>query len=292
MDKEHIYFYITYRRKSKEDPKKIDFVVPKKKALKPECIYSEELYESPNYFYNKIYKVSKSAGKGSKGNNYYFEYELNDEKYVISFDSKGSTFIYTVNLEIGKAIIDIRNKEEQKKECYSVIEYFLKALEKNGEENLIDSLYSETIELYKKRKGFAFFIILFLKIYKKKDLCNQLLKIFREINENPNENEKNMDRKPFLKDYTSKFEAIESEADELVKDYGSVELYGVILSYLNYYDYEKFTSTVNKLFENKPEDLYEILLIYKDNFKYPIKQDLEFFKKFISYVIEKKEEKK
>ena len=165
-------------------------------------------------------------------------------------------------------------------------------MEKNGEQNLIDSLYSETIELYKKRKGFAFFITLFLKIYKKKDLSNQLLKIFREINENPNENEKNMDRKPFLKDYTSKFEAIDSEADELVKDLGSIEFYGVILSYLNYYDYEKFTSTVNKLFENKPEDLYEILLIYKDNFIYPIKQDLEFFKKFISYVIEKKEEKK
>ena len=31
MDKEHIYFYITYRRKAQEDPKKIDFVVPKKK---------------------------------------------------------------------------------------------------------------------------------------------------------------------------------------------------------------------------------------------------------------------
>ena len=38
--------------------------------------------------------------------------------------------------------------------------------------------------------------------------------------------------------------------------------------------------------------MYEILLIYKENFKYPIKQNLDFFKKFIRYIIEKKDEKK
>ena len=52
----------------------------------------------------------------------------------------------------------------------------------------------------------------------------------------------------------------------------------------NYYDYENFSLIAQKLFKDKPEDLYEILLIYKDNFKYPIKQNLNFFKKFISYI--------
>ena len=292
MDSKEIYFFITYSRKGKENPNEIDFVEPKKKELKPECIYTDEEYKNQIYYYNKIYKVSKSAGKGKKGNNYYFEYEIKDEKYVISFDAKENTFIYNINLEVGKSILDYRKKINQNKEYYEIIEYFIKALEKNGEENLIDSLYKETIVLYKKKKGFAFLILLFLKIYQKKDLCIELLTIFKELNENPKENEKNMDRKPFLKDYTSKFKEIASEADKLVDNYNSIEFYGVILSYLNYYDYEKFTLIIQKLFRNTPEDLYEILLIYKDNFKTPINQNLDFYKKFISYIIENKDEKK
>ena len=292
MDTKQIYFFITYTRKAKENSNEIDFIEPKKKALKPECIYTEELYKNQIYFYNKIYKVSKSAGKGKKGNNYYFEYEIKDEKYVISFDAKESTFIYNVSLEVGKSIIDIRKKVDQNKEYYEIIEYFIKGLEQKGEESLINSLYKETIEIYKKKKGFAFLILLFLKIYQKKDLCKELLKVFKEINENPKENEKNMDRKQFLKDYTSKFKEIISKADELEENYNSIEFYGIILSYLNYYDYENFSLITKKLFKNKPKDLYEILIIYKDNFKYPIKQNLNFFKKFISYIIDKKDEKK
>ena len=37
---------------------------------------------------------------------------------MISFDSKGKTFIYEVNLEVGKKIINIRRKIKQKKEYY------------------------------------------------------------------------------------------------------------------------------------------------------------------------------
>ena len=51
-------------------------------------------------------------------NNFYFEFEIKDEKYVISFDSKGKTFIYEVNLEVDKRIINIRRKIKQKKEYY------------------------------------------------------------------------------------------------------------------------------------------------------------------------------
>jgi len=292
MNSKEIFFFITYTRKAKENPNEIDFVEPKKKELKPECIYFDEQYENKIYFYNKVYKVSKSAGKGKKGNNFYFEFEINDEKYVISFDSKECTFIYNVSLEVGKSIIDIRKKIEQNKEYYEKIDYFLKALEKIGNDSLIDCLYKETIEIYKKKKGFSFLILLFLKIYKKKDLCIELMKIFKEINENPKENEKNMDRKSFLKDYTSKFETIMSESEELLKDYKSIEFYGIILCYLNYYDYENFSLITKKLFKNTPEDLFEILLIYKDHFKYPIQQNLDFFIKFIGYIIEKKDEKK
>ena len=291
MEAKPLYFFITYTRKQKENDKDIDFIVPEKKELKPECIYIEELYENQLYYYNKIFKVSKSAGKGKKGNTFYFEFLINDEKYIISFDSKGNTFIYDVSLEVGKKIIDIRRKVNQNKEYYETIEYFIKALEKNGEEKNIDELYKETIELYSKKKGFTFMIILFLKIYQKKDLCPELLKIFKKINENPKDNEKNMDRKSFLKDYSSKFKSIKSEADTIIENnnYNFIEFYGIVLCYLNYYDYQNFSSIINELYNKQPENLYEILLIYNAHFKYPINQNLDFFNKFISYAIEKKE---
>ena len=286
MDGKFLYFFISYARKSKEDKNDINFVVPEKNDLKPECIYMEESYENQIYYYNKIFKVNKSAGKGKKGNNYYFEFEINDEKYIIKFDSKGNTFIYDVSLEVGKRIIDIRRKINQNKDYYETIEFYIKALEKNGEESLIDDLYKETIKLYENKKGFSFLIVLFLKIYQKKDLCSQLLQIFKKMNENPKDNEKNMDRKSFLKDYTSKFKLIISE-DEIIKNnnYNLIEFYGIILCYLNYYDYETFTSIINDINTNNPEDLYEILLIYNAHFKNPINQDLDFFNKFIKYAI-------
>ena len=208
MEDNSLYFRITYPRKKKENTNDINFIVPEKDELKPKCIYLEEQFENQIFYYNKIFKAKKSIGKGKKIKNFYFEFETNDEKYIISFDSKGNNFIYDVNLEVGKRIIDIRRKINQNKEYYETIELFIKALEKDGEENIIDDLYKETIKLYSKKKGFTFLIKLFLKIYQKKELCSELMKIFKEINDNPKENEKNMDRKALLKDFTSKFREI------------------------------------------------------------------------------------
>ena len=222
---------------------------------------------------------------------HYFEFETNDEKYIISFDSKGSSFIYDVKLEVGKRIIDIRRKIDQSKEYYQTIEHFIKALEKNGEESLIDELYKETIALYSIKKGFSFLIIFFLKIYQKSDLCSELLKIFKKINGDKNENSKNMDRKPILKEYTSIFKSINSDANKIIEtyNYNPIEFYGIVLSYLNHYDYENFSLTVNELFNKKPDHLFEILLIYNANFKNPINQNIDFFNEFIKYSILNKE---
>ena len=89
-----------------------------KKDLQQNYIFVEELYKNQFYFYNKTFKVIIDSRKGKKRNNFYFEFEIKDEKYVISFDSKGKTFIYEVNLEVGKRIINIRRKIKQKKEYY------------------------------------------------------------------------------------------------------------------------------------------------------------------------------
>jgi len=291
MDGKFLYFFIKYQRKSKENPNDIIFVEPENKELKPEPIFVDEIVDDPYYYYNKIYKVSKSAGKGKKGNNYHFEFEIDDEKYIIKFDSKGSTFIYDVNLEVGKRIIDIRRKINQNKEYYETIEFFINALKNIGEEKIIDDLYKETIKLYENKKGFTFLIVLFLKIYQKEKLCSELIQIFKKMNENPKDNEKNMDRKSCLRDYSSKFRLIKSEADKIIdkNNYNLKEFYGIILCYLNYYDFKTFSSVINDLYTKKPEDLYEILLIYNSHFKYPINQNLDFFNNFISYAIANKD---
>ena len=147
------------------------------------------------------------------------------------------------------------------------------------------------------KKGFAFMIILFLKIYEKKDLCIQLLEEFKKSNENQKDIDKNMDRKECLKDYISSFNSIKSEAEKIIEknNYVPIKFYGILLCYLNYYDYENFTSIVNELYKkvNEKKDekniLFEILFIYNAHFKYPINQNLEFFNKLIIYAIDNKD---
>ena len=248
---ESIYFYIQYPKKQREneDESDIVFVVPENEDLQPKCIYREELPKTNFYFYKKIYKVSKAAGKG---NNYKFEYVINDEKYEISFDAKEYNFIYDVNLKFGKKIIDFRTKINQNKQFYQTLEYFIKAFDKEKEkERLINDLFKEAIKLYSKKYSFIFLIELFIKMndFGKNDLCSDLLEIFKEMNGNPKDNAKNMDRPDNLGHYTSKFKTITAEADKYLKDKEEnfIDVYGLILSYLNYYDYEYFSKRINDL---------------------------------------------
>ena len=118
-----------------------------------------------------------------------------------------------------------------------------------------------------------------------------LLEKFKEMNKNQEDNQKNMDRKSYLKKYISEFNTIKCQADKLIdnNNYNIIEFYGILLCYFNFYDYKNFTSIVNELYAKNANDLYEILLIYNAHFKYPINQNLSFFNNFIKYVIENKE---
>ena len=228
---EYVYFFIYYPRTEKENDNDIDFIISENNSEKPECIDSDEIYEDKIYYYKKVYKVKKSAGKGKKGNNYYFEFEISEDKYIISFDSKGSTFIYDITLEVGKIIIDIRRKINQDNiEYIEKIEYFEKALKKNGEENKIDYLYKDTLDVYSKKKCFYFLIFLFLRVYQKKELCTELLKKFKEMNINPKDKEKNLDRKSFLEEYKPKISEIISKSDNLIENnnYNIIDLLIII----------------------------------------------------------------
>ena len=111
------------------------------------------------------------------------------------------------------------------------------------------------------------------------------------MNGNPKDNERNMDRKSYLKDYTSLFKEIKSEANQIIENnsYNPIDFYGLILCYLNYYEYDEFIKIMKDLSNNNPKDLYEIFLIYISHFKNPINESFEFFNKFIKYAITNKE---
>lgn len=286
--KKSYYFFVYYPRNEKE--KEIKFVEPEEKAQKPECIYSLEDLENGIFYYKKIFKATPKKSKSKKSTSCHYVFEIGEEQYNINF-KKNNTFVFDVDIEFGKSAIDTRRKIEQTNIKYiDKLDYFIEALTEKGEEDKIDELFKDALTLYANIKQFSFLISLFLKIYKKKELCSDLIEKFKEMNCDPKQNEKNIDRKDYLKNYTSKFIEIIQEADKLVTDnnYNPIAFFGVVLCYLNFYDINSFNSLVDKLAEKRPKDLYEILLIYNKHLINPIKQNFDFLNKFISYDIKNK----
>ena len=77
----------------------------------------------------------------------------------------------------------------------------------------------------------------------------------------------------------------------MIKDYNydAIQFYGIILIYLNCYDYDSFLKYFDKLYKEKANILFDILIIYFSHFLNPIKQNLLFFIKFIDFTISNKE---
>ena len=301
VERDKIYFIILYQTKEKEKQDDLNFIESNKMMILPECIYTKEIKEADTYYYEKVCQVDApiKKNKNPKKNtfNFEFEFEKGEEIYVISFSSKGNRFIYDTVLKIGKKT-DLK-KITKKTIDQNIIEYYKKlgifreSLIKNKEENKIEELYKETIELYSEKKGFDFLISLFVELYQNKNLCFLLMEKFKEVNSNPKENEKNMDRKKSLEQYQQTFIKIASDADELIKknDYKAENFYGIILCYLNYYDIKTFSIYVKKLFNENKSVLFEILITFNPHFKNPIEENLEFFINFINYTAKEKEYK-
>ena len=217
---------------------------------------------------------------------------------------KDKIFIYDVDLKKGHKYLENIAKEniDQKKsiEYQDKLELFLEALKQNKEESKNQELYEETIELYSKKSSFTFLISLFAKIYSYKNYCDLLLEKFYEINVNIKENDKkdnnsNSDRNEKLGDqFNSLMVKIESESESIIKEnaYNSIHFYGILICYLNYYDYNTFENCINKLYNQKREVLYEILLVYNLHFFNPVKKeenDKDFFVNFFEFIISEKD---
>lgn len=119
----------------------------------------------------------------------------------------------------------------------------------------------------------------------KKDLCSDLLGKFKEMNKNKKDNDKNIDRKKYLNEYKPEFNEIKTEAVKLIanNDYFHILFYGILFCYLNFYDYESLSWIINDLFTKKPNDLYEIWLIYNSHLKNSIGQNPNYYSDFFKY---------
>ena len=287
-----IYFIILYKKKEKEGDKDFVFIT---NEIKPKNIYTKEIEgegegQNKKYLIQKVFKYDKRV----KNEEIEIQFEIGKNIYIISFNIEDKLFYYDIELKRGSKLVTNIEKDiigQNFLDYYKKFELFLEALKLNQEEEAkIDILYEETIKLYSQKKGFYFLISLFTKIYNRKNLCIKLIKEFYEINKDKR-NEQNLDRKESLKDFIPIYSNISSEAENLIKNnaYDSIQFYGIILSFLNYYDYENFKKYFIKLYKDKYEVLYGILLIYDTNLINPIVQDIEFFVKLINNTISNQE---
>ena len=287
-----IYFIVLYKRKEIEKQNDSFF---KNNNCDIQNIYNKNDFSQNEglYFYKKVFKLFIKLDNNPKKNKINMSFVIGGKTYTISFIIDEKSFYYDIILTKEYNFLPILTKSNEDQNIinyFQKLEIFIAALKENKEEEKIDNLYEETIKLYSKKKGFYLLISLFVNIYDKKNLCIQLTEEFKKMNKE-NKNEKNMDRDPDLKIYLSAINKIISDADNIIKtnQYNPINIYGVLLSYLNYYDYENFKKYFSKLYKESSDTLYEILIIYYSNILNPLNQDIRFFENFINYIIKNKE---
>ena len=71
------------------------------------------------------------------------------------------------------------------------------------------------------------------------------------------------------------------------RKYNPIYFYGVLFCYLHFYDKDNFPKTIAGFLEGNSEILFEILIQYYSHFMNPLKQNKEFYNKFIKYELNK-----
>ena len=291
-EEKEIYFIVLYKRKEKE--MKNDFVFSENN-YRTQNIYSRyDLNQKEgSYFYQKVFKLFINSDKISKEKKINISFKIGGKTYTIYINVDDKLFYYDIKLiKEYKFLLTLKKREEDQNilNYYQKFEIFSAALKDNKEKAKIDKLYEETIKLYSIKQDFYLLISLFINFYEKPKLCSGLLEECKKINIGKKKNKK-LDSKEDLKKYLSTMIKISSEADKIIqaKGYESISFYSIIFSYLNYCDYENFKIYFKKLYSQSCDVLYEILIIYYQNFLNPINQDIKFFENFFDFIINKKE---
>ena len=287
-----IYFLISliFKKEEFDKNKELNFG----NGLHPECIYTKEIsLEDGSIKYIYIFKLGIKIEKKS---NVKINFINDKGDYEVSFEVKNASFIYELNLYLNKkkSIYSSKTVIQDSLKYHEKVKYFIGALTINKEKESLSDLYKDTINLYSKKPNFEFLINLFIILYENKSYCPLLMGEFKKMNEfnqnNANKNNKlneirNTDRNDSLNEFDNTFQNIIKNADRLIKtnSYQTINFYGIILCYLNFYNFKSFSELFDNLYKNSKNDLFEILLIYKIHFKNWDYYDINFYIEFIDY---------
>ena len=283
-DNKEIYLFILIPSEEKINFQKIKY----ESEIIPKIFLSENiLKEDGSYLVEIIFKFVINKEKDKEEEQYTIKFNEEGNKYILSFDIKNKSFIYSPKLKRIKNNYIIEEPIEQNIiPLYNKFNIFLEALKENNERDIEEKLLEDTIDIYKTEKKFSLLITLFLKIYLKyKDLCNKLIEIYYNINE-----EENNDREKYIKKDLITFHDIYSKAEDIIKEnkYNPIYFFGILFCYFNYYDNkDNFNTMINKFCEKNSDTLYEILIKYYTHFMNPLNQNKDFYNSFIKYILEK-----
>ena len=293
-----IYIFIIYPKNKDIQNNEITF--KDKKAL-IQNVYTEknEKYKKDNLVVLK-YTMKKDAKKlaskkedtkekkVNKKEQVKIEFIADKEKkinYIIEFELGDKTFIYEPKLINSGGFYGTKKVIPQNALSYSEkMNIFYSALTKEAEnEETLSYLYKDSMVLYGKNPTFEFLVNLFVKVYNNLDLCKLLLKEFKnslkkESQKNEINNENLLKFKDTFQDICDKSENKIKENQDIITDY-----YGLILCYLNHYNFPKFSEIVKHLYAQDSTILFKILLTYKSYFKKDIKVDEKILDEFIGY---------
>jgi len=286
-----IYFLILRPSEEKVDFTGLNYKTENK--IKPSIVHKKKIDKEDGTFLEEIVfkfrkkEEKKKNEKKESSKSYAIKFYENEHTYNIKFSLKNESFIYQPKLTTGNKYLDIIEEpiEQNLVPLYNKLNIFLEALKTNNESELVNKLYEDTINLYTKKKQFSLLVTLFLKTYENnKDLCKDLIKEFYDIN-----HEDNDDRLIDLKKDLKSFKDIYSKSSDILEkyDYDPIHFYGVLFSYLHYYDKTNFPKMIEEFSKGNSDTLYEILIKYNSHFMNPLKQNQEFYNKFIKYVLKK-----
>ena len=285
IEKKYIYLLLFIPNTEKIDLKNLKFT----SEISPKTIFCnfDEKENKIVLKYNKKSEKKEGTTKKKEENKYTtIIFIEGDYEYIISFREEDRSFIYLPDLKKRNIylynILDERIVQDSP--LYIKLDIFLEALEKNNENNIKEKLFEDSISLYKEKKKFSFLIVLFLKTYKNRNLCDKLISIFYEINE-----KENKDKEKYLITYLEEFKHIYGNAKEIIDEnkYNPIYFYGILFCYLHYYDKENFAIMIKEFSKENSYILFEILIQYYSHFMNPLNQNQKFYDDFIKYIKKK-----
>ena len=294
-----IYIFIIYPKSKDIQNNEMAF---KDKKVLIQNIYTEknEKFQKDNIVILK-YTVKNDAKKPSKKEDtnakkpskkedkkVKIEFMADKEKkinYLIEFELANKTFIYEPKLTNMGGFYGTKKVIPQDTLSFSEkMNIFYSAITKEDEnEESLSSLYKDSIALYGKNPTFEFLINLFVKVYNNLDICKLLLKEFK--NNLKKESQKNEINNENIQKFKDTFQEICDKSENKIKENLDIitDYYGLILCYLNNYNFPKFSEIVKHLYAQDSTILFQILLTYKSYFKKDIKVDEKLLDEFIEY---------